>query len=68
MINDKKYGYFVGDIVYVSYDSDVPAGFYEVSAINPMWIKHDGDGSYNSLYHNFGKVKLICIADNREDL
>lgn len=57
----------VGDIVYVPYMTDVPAGFYEVSSVNPLWIKDDHKGSYNSQNNNLGNVVLVSIYQDRLD-
>lgn len=67
LTSDEVYGFNIGDVIYISYMSGVQAGLYEVTAINPLWIKNDGDGSYNCVYHDIGDPKLVCKAGNRED-
>jgi len=65
MIRDQEYGFNVGDIVHIPYMTDIPAGYYEVNAINPLWIKDDEKGNFNSRYHDLGEIKLVCKNYNK---
>jgi len=67
MFSDTDYGFNVGDIIYMPYMSDVPVSLYEVTAINPLWISNDAEGSFNSQYYDLGGIKLICKNWDRAD-
>ena len=68
MISDKKYGYNIGDIVYIPFMSDLTVGFYEVNAVNPLWIKNDDRGSFNSQHYVFSGIKFVCKNSDRLDV
>lgn len=61
-----------GDIVRVNYGHDIPEGFYEVNFTKEddktiMWLHNDRDGSYNTMYHSFGRLVLVASANDRLD-
>lgn len=39
--------YEIGDIVYVPYLLNIPAGLYEVTSLQPLWLRDDTKGSFN---------------------